>query len=128
MQVETATSLISQLVLKPGWEVEAWQSFRFEGTVTLRFTYPTNNFNREEAPDYDFPIRPTADFNISVTDIDDPTDLYLLVLDKILEVEKHEWREAFRVAPTYWAPFHPHRLDGMKRWGEKDRDYAFGLA
>lgn len=34
----------------------------------------------------------------------------------LMVIEEHEMREFLRIAPTYWAPFHPHHTDGIRRW------------
>ena len=130
MKVSTANSLISQLTLKPDWRIETWQNYRFEDSLTMQVSYPAFNYNRENASQgYEhYPIEASASFNLMVGDIDEDVDLYLMVMSKLMEIEQHEWREALRVAPTFWAPFHPHRMDGMKRWGSPDYDYSFGLA
>jgi hypothetical protein len=31
------------------------------------------------------------------------------------------------VNQTGWAPFHPHRIDCIKRWGEVESDLTFGI-
>jgi hypothetical protein len=63
-----------------------------------------------------------------LADCREDTDLYRKLAYAILEIEEHEMREYFRISPTFWAPFHPHQYDGMKRWGKYHEDLKFGLA
>lgn len=130
MRVDSAVQLINSLVYKPGWTFMAnSHTNRFEGTVKVLVTYPALNSDREDAPDYNSPIEPDgarASFPIIVSDLDD-TGIYRAILDIIVKIETHEAREFLRVEPTMWAPFHPHRIEGMKRFGDVDGDLAFGL-
>lgn len=130
MFVQTAIDLIDQTVYKPGWTFEATDhTKRYEGTVCVKVTYPAQMSEREEAPaGYPTPITPYAEFPIVVADVDEPTDLYRRLLDVILAIEEHEAREFLRIRPTFWAPFHPHTVDGMRRWGYPGQDLHFGLA
>lgn len=130
MDAQTAISLIEAIVYKPGYRLVG-ESFehRFEGTVKVTVSYDAPNYNREHAPNYTVPApNPSAAFHITVADFHNDVDLYRCLLERLLKVEEHEAREAFRVAPTNWAPFHPHKVDGMKRWGDPQSDYLFGLA
>lgn len=127
MRTDTAVQLVDQIVSKPGWELRASVCDRFEDCVIVRVNYPTVQFNRDHAPQYEEAITADASFRIPVGEMVDPTELYKRIMDIILEIEVHEHREAFRIAPTYWAPFHPHRNDGIGRWGEPHKDYMFGV-
>ncbi|MER5698902.1 hypothetical protein ACWDBO_44890 [Streptomyces mirabilis] len=130
MEVRSAVQLIQQLQYKPGWTLDAEDSTnRFEGTVKVRFVFPAYHSERELA-EQGYPKMTEgswAEFRIVVSDCDD-TELYRRVLGKIMEIELHEAREFLRVLPTYWAPFHPHRVDGMKRWGDLEGDLSYGIA
>jgi hypothetical protein len=128
--VQTAIDLIGQIVYKPEWVFEATDhTKRYEGTVCLKITYPAQMSEREEAPaGYPTRINPYATFAIMVGDCDDAACLYRRVLDVILLIEAHEAREFMRITPTFWAPFHPHTIDGMQRWGTVEHDLTFGLA
>jgi hypothetical protein len=137
MDISTAIELVSQVVYKPGYTLSADDhSKRFEGTILLRIDYHAYASERSEAPEYKREIDTYATFPVMVADCDDITALYRRILDCLMTVELHEAREFLRVAPTNWAPFHPHKVDGMKRWAEyKDRvsapvfdDFKFGLA
>lgn len=129
MFVQTAIDLIDLIAYKPGWTFKASDlTKRFEGTVSVKITYPARKSEREEAPaGYPTEIEPYAEFPIIVTECADQNALYRCVLDAILVIEQHEAREFLRIRPTYWAPFHPHTVDGMKRYGTTQQDLAFGL-
>jgi hypothetical protein len=129
METDTAIELISQLAYKPGWVFEASDHcHRFEGTIILKVSYPAHETAREKARDgYPDTNQPHATFPIQVHRLD-ATELYRAVLNVIAEIDSHEAREYLRVSPTYWAPFHPHNIDGMERWGTPERDLTFGLA
>lgn len=128
MLIESAIGLAESLVYKPGWNFTATDhSKRFEGTVLLRIDYPARASERTEAPEYDRLIQTYAEFPMVVQDCDD-VSLYRKILDHIMEIELHEAREFLRVNPTMWAPFHPHRIDGMKRFGTLTEDLKFGIA
>lgn len=134
MMVTTAIQLINNLVYKPEWKFTAEDhTNRFEGMVKVRIDYPARNSNRNTAPLFEDDIPITyAVFSIIVGDCNE-IGLYKRLLDSILDIEAHEAREFLRVAPTYWSPFHPHRIDGMKRWAELTGqsirfDTQFGIA
>lgn len=141
MRVESAISLINALVYKPGYEFEASDhTKRFEGTVLVRINYSAPETGRESAANgYDKLITTYATFPVAVGDLHGPDSaarLYRRVLDAIMQVELHEAREALRVAPTLWAPFHPHQLDGIQLYANTNgstippelmRDYQFGI-
>ena len=129
MEVTTALELINGLVYKPGWKVSATDhTNRFEGSIILRVDYPAQSTDRVEAREgYPTDITTYAQEPIVVAECGDETALFRCVIDVILKIEEHEAREYFRVEPTFWAPFHPHKIDGMKRWGRADADLKFGI-
>lgn len=130
MRTESGIEIIKHSILKPGWDIDPQDyTHRFEDTIRLNITYPALSSNREEAPHYCTPVEggARASFNLMVGKFDD-VDLYRALINTFCRIECHEWREFFRVHPTFWAPFHPHRIDGMERWGEPDHDLQFGLA
>jgi len=141
MRIDSAIELVNQLVFIPGWSFTATDhTKRFEGTILVRVDYPARASERTEAPGYDREITTYATFPIVVSECDDAS-VYHKVLRAIVEIQEHEAREFLRVQPTMWAPFHPHRVDGMKRWaalggckqfddlGEAiRRDLQFGIA
>lgn len=128
MQVDTALRLIDNIVYRPGWKISATDhTDRFEGSIIVRIEYPAQNTNRDQAPEYPEPIMTRFECPLVISDCDD-IDLYRCIIEKILLIEAHECREYFRVGNTNWAPFHPHRVDGMRRWGKPEDDLHFGLA
>lgn len=128
MLTETAIRLVETVCYRPGWTLEATDySNRFEGCICIKVSYPAPETGRENwANGYCEQIRARASFPIQIHDAD-TTTLYRRVLMALVEIEVHEAREIFRVSPTGWAPFHPHQIDGMRRWGQPERDLAFGL-
>lgn len=139
METTTAIKLIHSLRYFPGWTFEASDHVaRFEGAITVRVTYPTRNANRDQVDNcYPQEISPYAVFPLVVRDLDDKS-LYRCIADMIGEIWSHETREALRTV-TGWAPFHPHRVDGMHSWNATDdvsdrarrevvTDLMFGLA
>jgi hypothetical protein len=128
MEPLSATELIDTLVYKPDWKFDATISDRYEGAVQVRVAYPAKRFNRADAPDYTTDLDAVASVTILCGDCPDDTSLYRKLIDFLLTIEEHESREALRVRPTMWAPFHPHRQDGIKRWGSPARDLTFGVA
>ncbi len=121
--------LVNLIIYRPGWTIAATDhQNRYEGAIKVRIDYPAQSTDREEARGgYTHEITTYATFPIIVADCPDETALYRRVIDAILKIEAHEAREYFRVQPTYWAPFHPHRIDGMRRWGDAESDLVFGI-
>jgi hypothetical protein len=121
MDVRTAMELINSgnIRLMPYWDIEATDhTNRFEGAVCVKVTYPSYETSREMARSgYPEQNRPYASFPIVVRDLDD-IGLYRALVKIITEIQEHETREFLRIGPTYWAPFHPHQIDGMRRWDE----------
>lgn len=128
METESACRLINQaLTYKPKWKFEAESNEkRFEGTITVCIHYPAFASEREYEGEYTDEIMTYAKFRIVVSDCDDMT-LYRRLLEKLLKIEEHEAREFFRVQPTNWAPYHPHRVDGIRNWGAEHEDLMFGV-
>lgn len=129
MNTDTAISLVEGLIFKPGWLLEAHDfSDRFEDTVCVTLSCDTYRFNRADAAEgYQFQMRPQAKFLIMVGHMSDDCDLYRALIEKIIDFETHEIREALRVKNTLWAPFHPHKVDGMLRWGNPQHDLLYGV-
>lgn len=133
MRVASAIELIGQLVYKPGWQFQAEDhTSRYENSICLTIRYPAVNSDRAEACQ-GFPngIRPDglarASFCIMLGN-DSDLQLYRKVSDCIMEIEYHEMREFLRVKPTFWAPFHPHNLEGIERWAAAtDQTFANAL-
>lgn len=135
MDVRSAIELVNNsLVYKPGWTFTATDhTNRFEDTIVVRVDYPARNSNRDQAAEgYQEEIMTYASFPLVVKDCDDES-LMFQILDAIGKIEMHEAREFLRLKPTMWAPFHPHRVDGMRRWHERTGeplvgDLQFGIA
>jgi hypothetical protein len=129
MRVASALDLVNSIVYKPGWKITATDhTNRYEGAIKVRIDYPARNSDRPEAAEgYPTEITTYASFVVIVEDCTLDT-MCRRIVEKIIEIEAHEVREFFRLNPTLWAPFHPHNIDGMKRWGELEKDLQFGLA
>lgn len=138
MDTATAVTLINeQLVFPIGWEVVAKDhSSRFGETIVVDFKLTdARQSERAEAPEgYPNVIKGGArsGWPIYVGDVENIEDLTYKVIGAMLRNASHEIREFVRVKPTYWAPFHPHRGDGIKRWSQhngtpESDDYLFGL-
>lgn len=128
MEVQSAIRLINGLIYKPEWKITATDhTNRFESSVKVRIDYPAYSSDRDEAVSgYPTKIYTYSTFPLIVADCDD-VDLYRQIITAIVEIETHEAREFLRVRRTWWAPFHPHRIDGMKRWGNVTGDLKFGI-
>ena len=129
MLAATAIELIGTVCYRPGWTFEASDyTNRFESAICVKVTYPAPETGRDNwALGYPEQIQARAAFPIQIHDCADAGALFRKVFDLIVEIEIHEAREIFRVKPTGWAPFHPHQVDGMNRWGNPKGDLAFGL-
>lgn len=136
MEVQTAVQLINDAVFRPGWEITAEDySHRHESCVCVSYIFETWNFVKEEAPTYPTRIKApnTIRCPLIVADMGGVEDLFYAVLQQIGKINSHEDREALRVGSTLWAPFYPHRVDGQKRWADRngstiDEDLLFGVA
>lgn len=133
MRAQSAVDLIAQLTYRPGWEIRAECYDRFEQGVCVTVEYEALNSARElAAHGFTERIRTAAQFPLLAGDLDE-LGLYRAVAGLISVVDEHEMREWLRVKPTWWAPFHPHRCDGIRRWAEMPapdppaRDLLFGL-
>jgi hypothetical protein len=137
MLTSTAVTLVNEsLVFPVGWKVTATDhTDRFEGSILVHIVLTdARKSEREEAPEYKVPIPNGARsaFPVYVADVSGIEDLTFEIIQAMSEAYVHELREFVRVAPTFWAPFHPHKGDGIRRWAEKTggdpkRDYLFGL-
>jgi hypothetical protein len=131
VETASAVALANRLIYKPGWQITAEDhTNRFEGTIKVRIDYPAQNSNRDQAEQgYPETIQTYASFPIVVGDCEDDATLYRRILDALVKIEIHEAREFLRVQDSFWAPFHPHRIDGMQRYGAGVLDdLQFGIA
>lgn len=120
MNVNSAIALVDNIVTEPGWTFEATDySHKFENSICVKVVYVTRNANRDQAEKgYAQEVTGEAKFAIMLDECPDDIALYYKIITKAcLCIKEHEVREFFRIKPTMWAPFHPHRADGMQRWG-----------
>ena len=115
---DAARFLNNEIILKPGWRIQATPYDRF-GTVVIEAEVITNNFDRENAPDYSDLIRAGGSFEISTEG--SKAEVLKRLIGEFVKIEEHEWREAARIKPSrpygdYVAPFHPHRPEGQALW------------
>ncbi|SEB60478.1 hypothetical protein [Streptomyces melanosporofaciens] len=135
METASAIELVNDVIYKSGWTFTACDhTKRFESTIVVRVDYPARNSNRDQAAaGYPQEITTYAEFPLVVKDRTDE-DLYAALLEIVMSIEEHEAREFLRVRPTGWAPFHPHRATGMRRWAARNgntdllADLQFGIA
>lgn len=128
MNVDTAVKLINEsLVYKPGWYIHAEDfTSRHESAVCIHISYPGRETNRDHAPEFAEHNVPKATSILLVGDLS-MEEFYRQLFELIMRFETHESREFFRIGPTMWAPFHPHHIDGIRRWGTPDYDLTFGF-
>ena len=125
MDTHTAIALVEPLVFMPGWTIDAQPDERFESAICVKIAYPGPDYSRRYAPDYTAVAREQlATFILMVGDLGFEQFLRR-IFDFCLACLTHEAREAFRVAPSWWAPFHPHKRDGINRWGDPKGDLLF---
>lgn len=135
MDVQQAIDLVNTVLYKPQWQFVAEDhTNRFEGAINVTISYPAFDSGSNSVPDawrsgYDARVLPLAraSFPVIVGDTDRDGVLRRL-LTAILDIEEHEAREFLRIPMTGEAPFHPHRIDGMTRWGNINHDLQFGLS
>lgn len=130
MQVSDAVEFLNNLVMKPGWTLHAEDGTRrYENGVKVTLTEHTFHTEVAFAPAYEdggmFDAYATWMLQVGK---DDRVSLTRKVLDCIADFNSHEWREFLRYGDTLEAPFHPHREEGMQRWGNEEGDRHYGLA
>lgn len=129
MNAHRACQIINDVIYKPGWIFEARVSERFENTIYVHVEWDAPDYTRENAPDYIRMTKPMANYVRMCTESCTEEDILdWLFHSCIMASETHEAREAFRLRSTLDAPYHPHRQDGMKRFGDPQADLMFGLA
>lgn len=135
MDVEEAIRLVDQLIYKPGWKLQAHDHRnRFQDTILVHVDYVALNTNRDRAREgYPEQINTYAKFPVIVGECPTEDTLYEWIIRGLIAIEEHETREFFRVATQdFRAPFHPHRIEGMRAWHGTGRtdvmaDLQFGL-
>lgn len=141
MNVESACALLNNIEFKRNgadWKIHAEPFERFEDAIILNIAYPVIDSSRDH---WDTPIgevqsdgNKKEQYYVSTRWVilagccTDELGLYREFLDKVALIDSHEAREALRIKPTKWAPFHPHRTGGMERWGDVEGDTKFGVA
>lgn len=138
---DSAVKLLNNIEFKRNgqkWRIHAEEFPRFEDSVLLTIEYPVIDSSRHH---WDTPVGEAQSdgdikemFYVSTKWViqagccTDDTDLYREFLSKVAIIDMHEAREALRIRPSLWAPFHPHRTGGMERWGDPQGDIMFGVA
>lgn len=136
MDIDRAIRDIETITFLPGWSVTAAPCDRFQGVLSLTVILPVvNSSNPPEEPGDVYTIIPS--FWLVINDLDEFDNPFMELMGRVLEilgdVLMHEAREFFRVGLDHWAPFHPHRVDSMKRWATRrnisiEKDLQYGLA
>lgn len=131
MTLQESIDLINSMQYRPGWTWTAEDySKRFEATVKVMVMYGAymteEAYAREGYPVYKEDIR--ASFCLSIRETDTEEVILRMLFDKLMEIEEHEAREFFRRKSDMWAPFHPHKLESMTRYGKFGTDITFGIA
>lgn len=128
MKVPEAIALVNTLVLRPDFHVSAEDyTNRFEDTICVHVTQDTRSSNFEDAPSYETLIGARAAFPVTVSTMTE-NDLVRAVIEILIRFETHELREFTRRFDDLVAPFHPHTVEGMNRWGDPSGDLLYGLA
>lgn len=118
MLVDSAVKIVNDgLTYRPGYEITAGDyTSRHESAIWLEIVIPTRQTERHEAPGYPTEVGARSRFMLLVDDCDGVEALMYKVLKAIAMSEMHEAREFLRLKPTFWAPFHPHKVEGTRRW------------
>ena len=126
MDIETACIKLTRFRYKPGWSLAAVPYPNIEGALEVTIHHPAVDSSKACMRD-DYPQQFEADrpFTIQVGDCTE-SEFERMIFDQIIRVETHEAREFFRDSSTGEAPFHPHTLSGMRRWGDVDGDLRYG--
>lgn len=130
MLIESAIEILRNVIVRPGYRFDFEPAeHRHEGTVLVHSWIDTVDTGRTNGM-HGWPEKVEArqDFYLPVGDCVDAVELLRRFLHLILRIEEHEWREFLRLKPSGWAPFHPHQIDGMERWGSMNTDLTYGLA
>ena len=118
MDKTEAMRLINAVQYKPGWEIsapETWMQAMYSGAVVVNIKWTARDTNREYAIQ-GYPVSKAMEVDDLIPFDCTREELLRRVFELIMELELHESREFFRVAPTYEAPFHPHRPECEEAW------------
>ena len=108
----------------PNWSFMATDhTNRFEDAVRVRVEFPARASEREEAAKgYPTEFCNHVEFPMIVANCNTADELlFCIIINVLLRLQLHEMREFLRLKGTYWAPFHPHRHDGISRWAQMVR-------
>lgn len=118
---EQALELIRSVVYKPGWNIV---NLALSGTVISgEIVFIVQDSDKEIAPLYQRVISNARTFDIDTRRVGNEVQLLRALLLEFGWLEDHERDEFFKVRlpdGTYYAPFHPHRADGIRRAEGKD--------
>ena len=105
MDPRQARALIANVTYKPTW----FLSTTIESNMlVLKVDYVERNSNSEYAPNYPNRTYNSLEFEFTTAELDTPEQVYRKVLNCLLECEKHEATEFFKVGRSFDAIFHPH--------------------
>jgi hypothetical protein len=129
MDVREACALVNEagMLVRPGYSIEAEPyTQRFQSGVMLHIRFDAFDSSTIVDGVYTDEICVRSDRVILVGDCPGPFAVLAKVLNAVLDIEEHEWREFLRLGPDsdYMAPFHPHTDDGMHRWAHIGRLYV----
>lgn len=125
MDTDYAVQLINQCTYKPGHELSAHDYDMPYGFVRFEvYAFGLTDSDKAEAPTYRKRINRFEDWELDVSSVESPEELYALVMEKLIEFEIHEAREFLGVNQSYYKPFHPHTTDGQLNWRKVQRLYA----
>jgi len=128
---EAVRILNEEIVYKPSWKIQARShTKRFQRTIAVRIEYPCQNSNLEDAKlGYPNSIVTYAEFPITLGQDWGHLELCRALIESIMKIEEHEAREFLRLPnlENWRAPFHPHSVLGIERWGAgRESDVLFG--
>lgn len=108
-----AIELVKNVSYKPSWLL---MPRVVDEDVVLEIGYVERDSDSMWAPNYERPTFNELPFRLNVRSIHSVDELYRKVLNCLVECEKHEAREFFKVGRSFETPFHPHRPDGNRLW------------
>lgn len=112
MDARLAQLYIKKVSYKPTWTITT--ELTSDGRELMLYVdYVERNSNSEYAPSYQQKAHNTLIFPFTTAELTTGDQVYRKVLNCLLECEKHEATEFFKVGPTYRSPFHPHTDAGL---------------
>lgn len=131
MDINDAVTRCEQFIFMPGWTITAFNyTHRFEDSVLVHVEIIGPNWNAEYAPLYEVQAEGYYLGVIPHVGALTPEQLERALFEHCMRAFVHEAREAFRVkrGEKWVAPFHPHTVEGMQRWGDIESDLKHALA